>query len=70
MGAPIVTPTITKYLLLNSVISASELFTVRDPDGDPITRYTFWDQSALAATGFFRVRGVPQPNGQKTFIPA
>ncbi len=70
MGAPIVTPTITKYLLLNSVISASELFTVRDPDGDPITRYSFWDQSANAATGFFRVRGAPQPNGQKTFVAA
>jgi Peptidase M10 serralysin C terminal len=70
MGAPIVTPTITKYLLLNSVISASELFTVRDPDDDPITRYSFWDQSANAATGFFRVRGAPQPNGQKTFVAA
>jgi Ca2+-binding RTX toxin-like protein len=60
-------PTQTRYVLLNTAINASELFTVTHPNDEPITRYSFWDQLSSATSGFFRLSGSPLANGQKHF---
>jgi hypothetical protein len=43
----------------NTAIAASTLFTVSDPDNDPISRYQFWDSTS--GGGAFNVSGTPQP---------
>lgn len=65
---PILTPTATKYVLLNTAINASELFSVDHPNDEPITRYSFWDQLNSATSGFFRLGSNPLGNGQKHFV--
>ena len=60
---------IDTVLLLNSTISAADLFTVSDPENDPITSYTFSD-SPGAASGFFLLNGVAIENGSTFTIDA
>ncbi|MFM7118513.1 MAG: hypothetical protein ACKO0N_17945 [Planctomycetota bacterium] len=61
-SAPVVT-VVTKYLLLNQLISAADLFTVSDPDGDTITRYRFTDLSSEPLSGYFQLDGERRAQG-------
>ena len=47
----------------SSIIAASSLFSVSNPDGDPITSYAFYDDSRTAGSGEFLLSGVAQPKG-------
>ena len=66
-SAPVVT-VVTKYLLLNQLISAADLFSVSDPDGDTITRYRFTDLSTDALSGYFQLDGNRRPQGTQSEI--
>lgn len=66
-SAPVVT-VVTKYLLLNQLISAADLFSVSDPNGDTITRYRFTDLSTDGLSGYFQLDGNRRPQGQQTEI--
>jgi VCBS repeat-containing protein len=50
-------------LTQNNIVAASSLVGVSDPDGDPITQYSFYDDSRVASSGEFLLNGVPQPKG-------
>ena len=60
---------IDTVLMLTESIAASELFTVSDPDGDPITQYVFTD-SGNPSSGFFVFQGIIQNNGVTLTIDA
>ncbi len=60
---------IDTVLMLNESIAASELFTVSDPDGDPITEYVFTD-GGNPSSGFFIFQGIVQNNGATLTIQA
>ena len=65
---PVVNP-VDSVVLLNNSIAVSELFTVTDPDGDPITQYTFTD-GGNSSSGVFVFQGVVQANGATLTIAA
>ena len=65
---PEVTPFDTAILLSES-IAVSELFSVSDPDGDPITEYVIRDGNS-ANSGFLVFQGVVQANGAELTISA
>ena len=67
--APIVTVS-TKTVFLNTAIPASSLFSVSDPDGDPILKYRFYDFSNVSTTGYFELNGAPKQNGSTIEITA
>ena len=58
----------------SSIVAASSLFSVSDPDpdGDPITQYSFYDDSRTAGSGEFLLNGAAQPKGtyQPLFVSA
>ena len=56
MSAPIVSG-INTSLVFNQVVTSSLLFSVTDPEGDPIQQYGFYDGGA--GLGFFRVGSTP-----------
>jgi hypothetical protein len=64
--APVVTPS-SQTLTYGQTVSASSLFTVSDPDGDPITSYQFYDATG---SGHFVVNGVAQAAGVAITVPA
>jgi hypothetical protein len=64
--APVVTAS-TKYMMRNQSIAASSLFTVTDPDGDPITTYALKDPTGL---GYFVVSGVIQASNTEIDLTA
>ncbi|MFN9752120.1 MAG: M10 family metallopeptidase C-terminal domain-containing protein [Planctomycetota bacterium] len=66
-SAPVVT-VVTKYLLLNQLVSAADLFSVSDPDGDTITRYRFTDLSTDALSGYFQLSGDRRTQGVQSEI--
>ena len=45
-------------------IAATSLFSVNDPDSDPITAYQVWDSTPDASSGQWIVGGTAQPAGQ------
>jgi hypothetical protein len=45
-------------------IAATSLFSVSDPDGDPITAYQVWDSTSDPSSGSWVVGGLAQPTGQ------
>ncbi len=47
----------------STIVAASSLFSATDPDGDPITQYSFYDDSRTASSGEFLLNGVAQPKG-------
>ncbi len=55
-----------------NIDAASSLFSATDPDGDPITQYSFYDDSRTASSGEFLLNGVAQPKGtyQPLFVSA
>ena len=55
-SAPVVSVT-AKYILLNDLVSVSDLFTVSDPDGDTISKYRFTDLSLDSRSGYFQMSG-------------
>lgn len=66
--APIVSVDFSEVVQQNSELFSTALFSVIDPDGDPITRLRFLDLNGGAATGYFRLNGVDQVNGSVTEI--
>ena len=69
MGIPVVDHN-NILLELNSSISASELFSTSDPDGDAIDFYFVQDFQPTATGGFFELGGSPQPNGSRFRVEA
>ena len=69
MGIPVVDHN-NILLNLNSSISASELFSTSDPDGDAIDFYFVEDFQSSATGGFFELGGVAQPNGSRFRVEA
>lgn len=67
--APIVTVG-PKTVFLNTAISAASLFSVSDPDGDPILKYRFMDFSNETTTGYFEFNGAARTNGSTIEINA
>ena len=57
--APVVTVS-NQTLTYGQTVSASSLFSVSDPDGDPITTYDFYDATG---SGHFAINGVAQSAG-------
>ena len=51
-------------------LAASSLFSVSDPNGNPITEYQFWDSNTSPNTGHFYLNGVEQPLGTVLTISA
>ena len=49
----------------SNIVAASSLFSVGnpDPDGDPITQYSFYDSSSTPSSGQFLFNGAAQPKG-------
>src|SRR5260221_13969060 len=56
--------------LPKQALAASSLFTVSDPDGNPISEYQFWETPGAAGSGYFALNGVPQAAGTIIDIPA
>ena len=56
----------------NDIVAASSLFSAGDLAGDPITQYSFYDNSRTASSGEFLLNGVAQPKGtyQPLFVSA
>ncbi len=67
--APVVTVG-PKTVFLNTAISAASLFSVTDPDGDPILKYRFMDFSNETTTGYFEFNGAARTNGSTIEINA
>ncbi|MEO8442033.1 MAG: pre-peptidase C-terminal domain-containing protein, partial [Betaproteobacteria bacterium] len=60
--APVVTGGF-RTIAPNASVLASSLFTVSDPDGDPIAQYEFWDATGTAGSAYISVNGAVQaPN--------
>ena len=57
-------------VLINGTIAATELFSVTDPDSDPILKYRFEDLSSNANSGYFSLNGSALTNGSMTEINA
>ncbi len=53
---------------VNQAVAASSLFSVSDPDGDPITQYRFWDGGA--GGGYFAINGAQQGAQQNITVSA
>jgi hypothetical protein len=64
-SAPIVSAN-NRELHVNQSIPATNLFTVFDPDSDPITHYEFWDSGTGVNSGRFTIGGAAQ--GQNVAI--
>ena len=47
----------------STIVAVSSLFSPNDPDGDPITQYSFYDSSITASSGQFLLNGAAQPKG-------
>ena len=54
----------------NQTLALSSLFTVRDADGDTMTKYQLKDTTPGAASGYFTVNGVAQAAGTVIEITA
>src|SRR3984893_14869230 len=59
---PVVT-TADLNLAQHVTVAASSLFSVTDPDNNPITAYEFWDSTRDPNSGHFVVNGVVEPAG-------
>ncbi len=68
--APPIVQGIDRVVLLNDELRAGAFFTAEDPDGDPIERYRFTDDSSSISSGRFELDGVGQQNGSTTTIEA
>lgn len=67
--APIVNVT-DQTVLMNATIVATDLFSVSDPDSDPILKYRFEDFSSDVNSGYFSLNGSALTNGSMTEIDA
>jgi hypothetical protein len=59
---PVVTTT-DLNLAQHTTVAASSLFSVTDPDNNPITAYEFWDSTRDPNSGHFVINGAVQPAG-------
>ncbi len=66
---PVVT---TSNLVMSAglIMQADQMFSVTDPDGDPITRYQFWVDTRDPHGGFFTIGGFKQPVGAAIDVSA
>ena len=66
MAAPIINAPSTYTLTIGTSISLNQLFSISDPDGNPITSYTIFDYngSSGSAQGYTSVNGQYLPQGQ------
>ncbi|MBA3031742.1 MAG: hypothetical protein FP818_01480, partial [Rhodocyclaceae bacterium] len=55
-------------LLLGESAAASSLFTATDPDGDPVVKYEFWDDTT--GGGHFSLGGIEQAAGSSIAVSA
>ena len=55
---------------LNSSVLLTSLFSVSDPEHDPIVQYEFWDSNPAATSGHFAINGTPQAAGQAIDVQA
>lgn len=69
MGIPVVEHN-SINLALNTSISAADLFSTTDPDGDAIDFYLVQDYQPRVDGGFFRLAGVAQTNGSQFRVEA
>ncbi len=67
--APIVNVT-DQTVLMNATVVATDLFSVSDPDSDPILKYRFQDFSSDVNSGYFSLNGSALTNGSMTEIDA
>ncbi len=68
--APVVTAA-NQTVAANSNIAGNSLFSATDPDGDAITKYVFYDDTADASSGYFVLNGVVQAAKQSiTVLPS
>jgi hypothetical protein len=66
---PVVTPTNSTITASpGQIFAAASLFTARDPDGDAITQYDFWDTGG--GGGRFLVSGATQPTNGDIYVTA
>src|SRR5258708_5697374 len=61
MANPIVTGSFS-FVDQNGWIRASSLFTVSDPDGNPITQYQIFDANTLPDSGYIWINGATPPS--------
>src|SRR5258705_8379527 len=57
-------------LPLNSSVPVMSLFSVSDPEHDPIIHYQFWDSNPAATSGHFEINGTPQGANQAIDVSA
>jgi len=57
-------------LTLNSSVAVTSLFSVSDPENDPIAEHEFWDSNSAATSGHFAINGTPQAAGQAIDVSA
>jgi beta-glucanase (GH16 family) len=57
-------------LTLNSSVAVTSLFSVSDPENDPIVQFEFWDSNPAATSGHFAINGTPQGANQAIDVPA
>ena len=68
--APVVTATDYNLTPNYTLSPITNIFAVRDSDGDAITKYDFWDSNNAAFSGHFNVGGVAQSANQDIFVDA
>ena len=54
----------------NQNIAVSSLFSVNDPDNNPITQYQFQDNTTAATSGVFKINGVAQATASPITVTA
>jgi hypothetical protein len=57
-------------IALNQSVAVSSLFTVMDPENDPITAYEFWNSSPDPSNGYFIANAQVQPADQVIDVSA
>ncbi|HKQ44693.1 MAG TPA: hypothetical protein VJS47_04800, partial [Rhizomicrobium sp.] len=66
---PVVT-TANVNLTFNQTVALSSLFSVTQPNGQPMTRYQLWDSNRDSTSGYFTVNGVRKAAGTVIDITA
>jgi hypothetical protein len=57
-------------MTLNSSVAVTSLFSVSDPENDPILQYEFWDSNPGTTSGHFEINGTPQGVNQAIDVSA
>ncbi|MGD2180491.1 S8 family serine peptidase [Lusitaniella coriacea] len=65
--APVVTASNQTAYPYQTIIPS---FSARDPEGNPITSYAFYDGNSSSTSGYFTVNGVRQAAGRTFYVPS